>query len=92
MRLIDAQRLTAELTDLIGIVPDSDLDLFLTYIKLQPTVDAVPVSFIKSESKRMELEVDIAMSEDDDETAERWITRLTALIALIGQWKVKVEE
>lgn len=57
-----------------------------------PAVDAVPVEFIESEIKRMELELYIAMSEDDDETAERWIIRKTTLELVLEKWRRKRKE
>ena len=56
-------------------------------IDTSKTVDAVPVEFIEAEIKRMELEIDIAMSEADDETAERWITRKTTLEFVLEKWR-----
>ena len=61
-------------------------------VRALPTVDAVPVSFIESEIKRMELEIDIAMSEADDETAERWITRKETLEFTLEKWRSEREE
>ena len=56
------------------------------------TVDAVPVWFIEDAIKLMKLNVQIAMSEGDDESAVIWVTRVAALAAMVGRWKVTEDE
>lgn len=94
MRLIDADAIEYEpLIDSIGNgMYSHSYHVYEGVIDAMPTIDAVPVSFIKAEIDLMNLKVQIAMSEGDVESAEKWITRLSALIAVIGRWKATEEE
>ena len=85
-RLIDADALDYALGS-------SDEDIYCRYtLEEAPTVDAIPVSFIESEIKRMGLEIDIAMSEANDETAERWIIRKSTLEFTLEKWRAERRE
>ena len=64
----------------------------LNRIVEQPTVDAIPVSFIESEIKRMDDDINTAMNDGEPEWAERSITRRTTLQMLVEMWRLKRKE
>lgn len=95
MRPIDADAIEYHMMakeDWLGCTVEDSEMAWKVDIDAMPTVEAVPVSFIESEIKRMELELYIAMSEDDDETAERWIIRKTTLELTLAKWMAERKE
>lgn len=59
---------------------------------LNDEIEVIPVDFIGEVIERSHLEYQIAMSEGDDERAERWIIRQTTLETLIAKWRAEREE
>lgn len=85
MKLIDVDALLKDIEDLkrspwylADYISDQrrlgmkeGLDMVSSCSRHAPTIEAIPVEFIEAEIDRMRLETQIAMSEGDDERAER---------------------
>ena len=56
---------------------------------LNDEIEVIPVDFIGEEIDRTRLEHQIAMSEGDEERAERWIIRQVAFETLIAKWRAE---
>ena len=96
MRLIDAdlviERLGHDMQEMDDPIFMMMVAATISDIRHAPTIDAVPVDFIKSEIDRMRLEIQIAMNEGDFESSERWIIGKKALDSVITKYLTEKEE
>lgn len=79
MRLIDA--------DAFDENSDNLPEYWKDIVDDQPTVEAIPVSFIKEELYYMQLIIDNALNDGEVSSALTWLTRRTALITILERWK-----
>ena len=95
MRLIDADAIEYHMMakeDWLGCTVEDSEMVWKADIDSMPTVEAVPVSFIESEIKRMDDDINTAMNDGEPEWAERSITRQTTLQMLVEMWRLKRKE